>query len=106
MATAYKRWFDPEPLLEFIARRAKEHDRSKQAATSGTRWVCHVFGVNSNMARQIHRWQHGARLSWWYADKVAGQLGVHPAWIWSDWYDLEEGVEDIDEVDDEGEVAA
>lgn len=96
-----KQWFAPEPLLAFIAQRAKEHDTGKLPSTSGIMWVGRVFGPQSNMYRQMSRWKKGERLSWWYADKVAGLLGVHPAWIWDDWYDLQEQPQATDE-----EVAA
>lgn len=98
-----KKRFDPEPLLAFIARRAKEHpSRSTKAivATSGEQWLINRFGKNASICRQFSRWKQGnCTLSWWYADRVAGLLGVHPAWIWPDWYD---GVPEVDEL----EVAA
>lgn len=92
-----KRHYDPEPLLAFLERRAREHPErdSRFGPLRGTRgWLIARFGERSNMVRQLDRWRAGATLTWWYADKVAGMLGVHPAWIWPDWYDL--AVEDLE----------
>lgn len=100
-----KREFDPEPLLAFIARRAKEHPTVTSAmwATTGRGWLIQQFGDTANLTRQFDRWRAGATLSWWYADKIAGMLKVHPAWIWPDWYD---GVPSVEQLATEQAVAA
>lgn len=104
-----KKRYDPEPLLRFIERRAIEHANATQGihapwskGATGYAWIRFVFGEKSNFERQLSRWRKGETLSWWYADKIAGMLGAHPAWIWPDWY---EGVPEVEDLVEE-EMAA
>lgn len=39
---------------------------------------------------QIHRWKRGAGIPAAKADQLACSLGVHPAQLWPDWFELDE----------------
>jgi len=67
---------DPQPLLDHVARRL-DGDRVTAVA------VADMCGTS---LRQVQRWQHGQRISWSVADRIACALHVHPVLIWPEWF--------------------
>jgi hypothetical protein len=48
-------------------------------------WLATVVGCDY---RTVIRWRHTNRLPASTADRIAIHLGVHPTFIWADWYQL------------------
>lgn len=39
--------------------------------------------------RSVTRWRQRG-IDWWIADVLATAIGLHPSWVWPQWWDLDE----------------
>jgi lambda repressor-like predicted transcriptional regulator len=70
-----------EPLLEYLT--IAFNSRVKQGIDIGAR--CDALGITKS---SWHNMIARKTINWIRADKLAVALGLHPALIWNDWYEL------------------
>ena len=71
-----------EPLLELL--RKSYDERTKKHNTNHDR-LASALGVSKHTYRKLRYKTH---INWVTADRYAIRLGLHPALIWHDWYEI------------------
>lgn len=59
--------------------------RATEAGLGIPAYVRMVFGHNAD--RTVDRWRAGTPVTTATADRYACRLGLHPANVWTDWYE-------------------